>query len=105
MLQVVKVRLYPNDAQKQLLSQHFGSCRFIYNRMLGMKIKDYENGIKTSAYDLKKLLPLMKKSEEFSWLKEIDSTALQNSILNMDKAYQNFFRRVKNGEKSGFPQF
>lgn len=105
MLQVVKVRLYPNDTQKQLLSQHFGSCRFIYNYMLDMKIKDYSNGIKTTAYDLKKLLPLMKKSEEFSWLKEIDSTALQNSILNMDKAYQNFFRRVKNGEKSGFPQF
>ena len=105
MLQVVKVRLYPNDAQKQLLSQHFGSCRFIYNRMLGMKIKDYENGIKTSAYDLKKLLPMIKNSEEYSWLKEIDSTALQNSILNMDKAYKNFFRRVKNGEKSGFPQF
>lgn len=105
MLQVIKVRLYPNDAQKQLLSQHFGSCRFIYNRMLGMKIKDYENGIKTSAYDLKKLLPMIKNSEEYSWLKEIDSTALQNSILNMDKAYKNFFRRVKNGEKSGFPQF
>jgi putative transposase len=105
MLQVVKVRLYPNEAQKQLLSQHFGSCRFIYNRMLSMKIKDYSDGIKTTAYDLKKLLPVMKKSEEFSWLKEIDSTALQNSILNMDKAYQNFFRRVKSGEKSGFPQF
>lgn len=105
MLQVVKVRLYPNAEQKQLLSQHFGSCRFIYNHMLGMKIKDYEDGIKTSAYDLKKLLPLMKNSEEYSWLKEIDSTALQNSILNMDKAYKNFFRRVKNGEKSGFPQF
>jgi putative transposase len=105
MLQVVKVRLYPNAEQKQLLLQHFGSCRFVYNRMLDMKIKDYGEGIKTSAYDLKKLLPVMKKSEEFSWLKEIDSTALQNSILNMDKAYQNFFRRVKNGEKSGFPQF
>ncbi|MCI0500125.1 MAG: transposase, partial [Epsilonproteobacteria bacterium] len=105
MLQVVKVRLYPNEAQKQLLSQHFGSCRFIYNRMLSMKIKDYSDGIRTTAYDLKKLLPVMKKSEEFSWLKDIDSTALQNSILNMDKAYQNFFRRVKNGEKSGLPQF
>ncbi len=106
MLQVVKVRLYPNEAQKQLLLQHFGSSRFVYNFMLHKKKEAYETD-KTSilSYELKKLLPLMKKCEEFSWLKEIDSTALQNSILNMDKAYKNFFRRVKNGEKSGFPQF
>ncbi len=65
MLQGVKVRLYPNAEQKQLLSQHFGSCRFIYNRMLDMKIKNYGEGIKTSAYDLKKLLPLIKKAKNF----------------------------------------
>jgi len=59
-----------------------------------MKIKNYEDEIKTSTYDLKKLLPIMKKNEEFSWLKNIDSTTLQN-----------FFRRIKNKEQSGFPQF
>ncbi len=56
-------------------------------------------------YELKKLLPQMKKTEEFEWLKEIDSMALQNAVLNMDKAYQNFFRNIKNGAKAGFPQF
>jgi len=43
--------------------------------------------------------------KELEWLKEADSTALQAAIQNLDTAYQNFFRRVKNGEKSGFPKF
>ena len=43
--------------------------------------------------------------KELSWLKEVDATALQSSIRDLDTAYQNFFRRVKNGEKPGFPKF
>ena len=106
MLKVVKVRIYPNTSQKQKLLQHFGSTRFVYNFMLGRKKDIYENNkTSISAYELKKLLPQMKKTEEFSWLKEVDSMALQNSVLNMDRAYQNFFRRVKTKEKSGFPKF
>jgi len=106
LLKVVKLRIYPNDLQKQKLLQHFGSARFVYNFMLGRKKEIYEKDkTSISAYDLKKLLPQMKKTEDFEWLKEIDSTALQNAVLNMDRAYQNFFRRVKTKEKSGFPRF
>ena len=105
MLRVVKVRLYPNDAQKQLLSQHFGSARVAYNVMLRKSIDAYEAGEKISVYELKKLLPIMKQTDEFGWMKEIDSTALQNAVINLDKAYKHFFRRVKNGEKAGFPRF
>ncbi|EJF06145.1 transposase, partial [Thiovulum sp. ES] len=105
MLRVVKVRLYPNKKHIELLSQHFGSSRFIYNFMLSQKNENYQNGINISTYDLKKQLPQMKKSDNFSWLKEVDSTSLQNSVLNLDKAYKNFFRQVKNGEKAGFPKF
>jgi putative transposase len=106
MLRVVKVRLYPNKKQQDLLSQHFGSSRFIYNFMLSQKIEKYKSGENISSYDLKKQLPKMKKSDNFSWLKEVDSTSLQNSVLNLDKAYQNFFRQVKKGEKAGgFPKF
>jgi putative transposase len=45
----------------------------------------------------------MKK--EIEWLREVDATALQSSIRDLDTAYQNFFRRVKGGEKPGFPHF
>jgi putative transposase len=105
-LKVVKIRIYPNTLQEQKLLQHFGSTRFVYNFMLGRKKEIFEEEkTSISAYDLKKLLPQMKKTEDFGWLKEIDSTALQNAVLNMDKAYQHFFRRVKTKEKSGFPRF
>ena len=74
--------------------------------MLHKKKEAYETDkTSVSAYELKKLLPQMKKTEDLQWLKEIDSMALQNAVLNMDRAYQNFFRRVKTKEKSGFPQF
>lgn len=105
MLRVVKVRLYPNDAQKQLLSQHFGSVRVAYNVMLRKSIDAHEAGEKISVYELKKLLPIMKQTDEFGWMKEVDSTALQNAVINLDKAYKHFFCRVKNGEKAGFPRF
>ena len=104
MLRVVKVRLYPNDAQKQLLSQHFGSARVAYNVMLRKSIDAHEAGEKISVYELKKLLPIMKQTDEFGWMKEVDSTALQNAVINLDKAYKHFFCRVKNGEKAGFPR-
>ena len=106
MLKVLKMRIYPNNTQKQKLLQHFGSARCIYNLMLYKKKEAYKKDkTSISSYELKKLLPQMKKSEEFGWLKEVDSMALQNAVLNMDRAYQNFFRRVKTKEKSGFPKF
>lgn len=39
------------------------------------------------------------------WLKDVDATALQSSLRDLDVAYQNFFRRIKQGDKPGFPQF
>lgn len=54
-------------------------------------------------YECAKDMTSLKK--ELSWLKEVDATALQSSIRDLDTAYQNFFRRVKNGEKPGFPKF
>lgn len=105
MLRVVKVRLYPNKEQQVLIHQHFGSCRFVYNMLLDAKIKAYECNDNLSIYDLKKRLVPMKNVTGGEFLKQIDSTALQNSIINMDRAYKNFFRKIKLGEKKGFPKF
>ena len=105
MLKVVKVRLYPNKEQQQLINQTFGSCRFVYNMLLDAKIKAYECGDNLSAYELKKRLVPMKNVEGGEFLKGIDSTALQNSVLKIDVAYKNFFHRIKFGEKAGFPKF
>ena len=106
MTSVVKVRIYPNNIQKNLLSQHFGSVCYIFNTMLCKKKDAYESTKESiSIYELKKLLPKLKDTIETAWLKCIDSTVLQNTILNLGKAYDNFFRRVKNKEEPGFPRF
>ncbi|MEO1954565.1 MAG: transposase [Campylobacterales bacterium] len=105
MLKVVKVRLYPNKVQQQLIHKTFGSCRYVYNMLLDAKIKAYECGDNLSAYELKKRLVPMKNVEGGEFLKEVDSTALQNAVLKIDVAYKNFFRRVKQGGAVGFPRF
>ena len=105
MLKVIKVRLYPNKSQQQLINKTFGSCRLVYNLLLDAKIKAYECGDNLSAYELKKRLVPMKSVSGGEFLKEVDSTALQNSVLKIDVAYKNFFRRVKQGGAVGFPRF
>ena len=90
-----KFRLYPNKEQRQFFAKSFGCCRFIYNKMLEDKIKHYET--------TKKMLmntPAMYKGE-YEWLKEVDSLALANVQLHLEKAYKNFFR----DKKVGFPKF
>lgn len=96
-----KYRLFPNENQKVLIEKHFGSCRFIYNYALDKKVRAYQtNNINLSWYDLKKELPIMKKTEKYCWLKEINSLSLQSSLANLDSAYIKFFR-----EHKGFPKF
>lgn len=94
-----KFRIYPNDKQKELIEKTFGCCRFVYNQILDEKINLYQSENRSlSYYDTCKLLPSLK--QEFDWLKEVDATALQGSLFNLDKAYKNFFEK-----RSNFPKF
>nr|DAP55310.1 MAG TPA: endonuclease [Caudoviricetes sp.] len=94
-----RFRIYPNKTQQELIEKTFGCCRFVYNQILDTKIKLYENYNKSlSYYDICKLLPRLK--QEYEWLKEVDATALQNSLFNLDNAYKNFFEK-----RNGFPKF
>ena len=88
-------RIYPNSEQEVLIAKTFGCVRFIYNIMLGDKIEYYE---KTNQ-KLKNTPAQYKK--EFEWLKEVDSLALANAQMNLQTAYNNFFRTPK----TGFPKF
>lgn len=96
-----KFRLYPNKAQQNDLQSHFGAVRFIYNHFLEKKIKVYKETKKTITWNqLANELPQMKKQEEYVWLKEVNSQALQQAVINLDKSYLNFFR-----SGFGFPKF
>ena len=99
-----KVRLYPNTEQQILIEKTFGCCRFVYNHYLAKSIEDYREYGKTNSYNQNsKDLTQLKKDNE--WLSEVASTALQQSLCNLDLAYQNFFRRVKQHQTPGFPKF
>jgi len=99
MLNVIKVRIYPNAKQTIIIHRTFGSCRLVHNLLLDAKIKAFECGDKLSSFDLIKRLVPMKKVEGGEFLKEVDSTALQQSVKNIDVSYKNFFRGA------GFPSF
>ena len=90
-----RFRIYPTEEQKILLGKTFGCCRFLYNQMLNDKIREYEKTKK-----MLKNTPAMYK-KEYPFLKEIDSLALANVQLHLEKAYKNFFR----DSKIGFPRF
>lgn len=95
MMKAFKYRIYPNQEQREYFAKTFGCTRFIFNRMLHDKIEHY----KTTEQMLKNTPSQYKV--EFPWLKEVDSLALANAQMNLEKAYKNFFR-----DKSvGFPKF
>jgi len=89
-----KFRLYPNEEQQIQLAKTFGSCRFVYNNYLAKRIELYKTEQKSMNYNACSAdLTNLKKEKE--WLKEIDKFALQNSLKDLDRTYQNFFREVK----------
>ena len=95
MLISYKYRLYPNKEQREYFAKCFGCVRFIYNRMLSDKIDYY----KETKKKLNNTPAQYKK--EFEWLKEVDSMALCNAQMNLQTAYNNFFKRPG----VGFPKF
>ena len=102
MLRAYKYRLYPDKEQRLYLAKTFGCTRLIYNLMLADRIDIY-NKYKDDKEKLKKQkypTPAQYK-KKYEFLKEVDSLALANAQINLDKAYKNFFR-----DKSvGFPKF
>ena len=89
-----KFRVYPTKEQQILINKTFGCCRFIYNYFLAkrrnawLKNKESINYNQTCA-----MLTKLKKHEQYKWLKDVDCTSLQNSLKDLDRAYQNFFKK------------
>ena len=99
-----RFRLYPTKEQEILLRKTFGCTRFVYNQILAARKAAYsKDKASLSKYDCIKMLPAMK--DEYPWLREVDSTALQTAAANVDKTYKSFFRQLAQGKKPGFPRF
>lgn len=100
-----RFRLYPNKEQKILINKTFGCVRFVYNYYLNKRIEAYkENKQNMNYYDCSADLTMLE--QQLLWLKEVGRSALANALRDLDKAYQNFFREIKKGnKKQGFPRF
>ena len=101
-----KFRIYPSKQQEALILRTFGCVRYVYNHYLNQRIRVYKSTEKSpTRFEQDKDLTNLKKQDETAWLKEVDKCALQNSLKNLERAYQNFFRGVSCGTPVGFPKF
>lgn len=86
-------RIYPTEEQKQLLEQHFGAIRFIYNKLLHTKSTAYNQcRCRISKRDLADHIQVLK--ECYPWLKDISAHSLLSANNNLDAAYQRFFKGI-----------
>lgn len=90
-----KFRIYPTKEQENFINQNIGACRFIYNEMLDDKKTYYEKEKKNLQ-----VTPAMYKNE-FPWLKDMDSYALCNEQMNLQTAFNNFYKN----KNVGYPKF
>ena len=104
MLKAYKFRIYPTKAQKTRMERTLDLCRWTYNKTLEIRKTAWESeGKSMSKYETHNLLPQWKSDKPE--LNEVFSQTLQNVQERVDLALQAFFRRVKAGEKPGYPRF
>lgn len=102
MLRALKVRLYPTAEQERCLRGLHGAVRFVWNYALRLKRHYYRTrGVSLRLIkDVKPLIAVAKRHQKYAWLAEYDSMALQQAVINLDKAYANFYAK-----RANFPRF
>ena len=96
----VKFRAYPNKEQQNLIDQTLGCCRLIYNKGLVMRNDAYAKGQKIGYNQTSTMLTDLKRSDDFAFLKAVDSIALQQSLRDLDRGFKNMFEK-----RARHPQF
>lgn len=99
MLKAIKIRIYPSAEQVDFINKQLGCCRFVYNNCLAFRKDSYQNEhVSVSSSSAVKHITVLKKDNE--WLKDVHSKVLQQSVRDMNQAYDNFFKLHR-----GFPKF
>ena len=96
----VRFRAYPDKTQAAMIDRFFGCTRLIYNKGLDMRKEAYKNGQKIGYNQTSAMLTELKRQEAYSFLNEVDTIALQQSLRDLDRAFTNFFEK-----RSRYPQF
>lgn len=104
MPKVFRYRLKPTKAQIAILNRHLDLCRWVYNETLALRKNAWEQeDLSISYFESKRMLPIWKDAKPE--LKAVHSQVLQEAVQRVDLALKAFFRRIKNGEVSGYPRF
>ena len=104
MKKAYKYRIYPAKAEKVIMIDTLNTCRILYNNSLSERKEAYEQQHENiNYYNQANILKTQKKNNV--WLPLVYAQVLQDVLKRLDKAYQNFFRRVKAGDKPGYPRF
>jgi putative transposase len=94
-------RFFPTDAQAAQLGRTFGCARFVYNQALEFRSQAWQQEKKSVGYHETALkLTQWKKEPEKAFLSEVSSVVLQQSLLNLDTAFTNFFEK-----RAKYPKF
>ena len=98
MLKAIKIRLYPSKEQVVFINKQLGCCRFVYNQCLSYRKASYEtyNRSVTSTQTINHIVEL---KNEFQFLKEVHSKVLQQSVIDLNKSFDNFFKKLSNYPK------
>ena len=104
MIKTYQYRIYPTYSQRQTFEKQLEACQVLYNQALAMRKEAYEHSGETLTYNKQsKMLTQLRQKSAF-WT-SAHCGILQDALRRLDKAYKAFFRRVKKGEKPGFPRF
>jgi len=104
MVKTFKYRLYPSAAQRRLLEETLETCRRLYNTCLAERKTAWEQEHR-SVGKYEQLARVKEYRQENEYAGKLHSHILQVVVADLDKAFQAFFRRVKVGEKAGYPRF
>jgi len=101
MLRTYKFRIYPTREQEEKLAKHFGHTRFVYNFFLNYANIIYRVMERPTYYnEWASVLVKLKKTNKYSWLNEVNSQALQQSLKDLERAFKNFFKK-----QASYPKF
>ena len=89
----VKFRAYPNKHQQNLINQTFGCARLVYNKGLAMRNDAFKDGQRVNYTQTSAMLTNLKKQDDFVFLKDVDSIALQQSLRDLERGFKNFFEK------------
>lgn len=103
LLKSFKTEINPTLEQKVKINKTIGTCRFVYNFYIVHNKEIYAAERKfISGMDFQKWLnnTYLKENPEYSWIKEVSSKSVKQSIMNADKAFKRFFK-----QQGAFPRF